>query len=156
MLHFGTKPPFPFNKFCQLCEGLIPDKDIDILKKASTPGEYNFDSALKNELVKIRAAHKKLDPLKYLRKNLGQSTKGQSPFFPDITHIALHAYRTPSILEAEKFLDQARWRFLDDLAIGHYFDIDSLTVYANKLLILERWERINTIDRVKALGKTLA
>ncbi|MBL7170724.1 MAG: DUF2764 family protein [Candidatus Omnitrophica bacterium] len=155
MLHFGTKPPFPFDKFCQLCEGLIPDKNIDILKKASW---LAFDRALRNELVKIRAAHKKLDPLKYLReKNLGQSTRGQSPFFsPNITNIALHAYRTPSILEAEKFLDQARWRFLDELAIGHYFDIDYLIVYANKLLILERWERINTLDRVKALEKALA
>ena len=148
MLHFGTKPPFPFDKFCQLCEGLMPDKDIDILKKASTPGEYNFDRALRNELVKIRAAHKKLDPLKYLRDN------GDTD--PSITHIALHAYRTPSILEAEKILDQARWRFLDDLAIGHYFDIDYLIVYANQLLILERWERINTLDRVKALEEVLA
>jgi len=161
MLHFGTKPSFPFDKFCQLCEGLIPDKIIDILKKTSTPGEYaygkacptlkkwqSFDGALRNELVKIRASHKKLDPFKYLRYN------GDTD--PAITHIALHAYRTPSILEAEKFLDQSRWRFLDELAIGHYFDIDYLIIYANKLLILERWERINTLDRVKALEKVLA
>jgi len=148
MLHFGTKPPFPFDKFCQLCEGLIPDKNIDVLKKASW---LAFDRALRNELVKIRAAHKKLDPLKYLRY-----ARDNGDTDPSITHIALHAYRTPSILEAEKFLDQARWRSLDELAIGHYFDIDYLIVYANKLLILERWERINTLDRVKALEKVLA
>ena len=114
----------------------------------STLKKWNaFDKALRNELVKIRAAHKKLDPLKYMRYEGGAD--------PSITHIAAHAFRTPSLLEGEKILDQARWNFLDELAIGHYFDIDFLTVYANKLLIMERWEKINTLDKVKALEEAI-
>ena len=62
------------------------------------------------------------------------------------------AYRTPSVIEAERAIDQERWRALDDIALGHYFDIDALIVYAYKLKILERWETIRVADKKKALA----
>ena len=156
MLHFGMEPPLPLERFLQLCDGLIADSDIDILKATSVVGECGyeefsptlkkwraFDITLRNELVKIRAARKRLDPLKYIRG--GEYTE------PAITHIALHAYRAPSILEAEKILDQERWRFLEWLSVEHYFDIDVLIIYASKLLILERWDRIDTADKASII-----
>ena len=158
MLNLGMKPPFSFEKFLQMCDGIISDDDIDILKQASTPAGYEyegghsalekwraFDTTLRNELVRTRAARKKVDPLKYTRPGGGVDSS--------IAHVALHAHRTPSILEAEKILDEAKWGFLDELAVGHYFDIYFLIAYANKLLILERWERINTLDKAKALDE---
>ncbi|MCM8789473.1 MAG: DUF2764 domain-containing protein, partial [Candidatus Omnitrophica bacterium] len=74
------------------------------------------------------------DALKYLR------LEGYSDIM--ITHIALSAYKEPALVEAERILDLARWNFLDDLSISHYFDSDILFIYVLKLLILERWERI--------------
>lgn len=161
MLHFGTKPPFSFGKFLEICRGLISASDIDTLKistiiEGGVDEKINptlkkwhaFDTSLRNELVKIRALRKRLEPLKYIRE--GGYTD------PSVAHIALHAYRSPSILEAEKILDQERWRFLEELAIGHYFDIEFLMVYANKLLILQRWEEINTLDKTRALEELLS
>ncbi len=165
MLHFGIKPPFSFEKCLQICHGIISDADIILLKTASRTGEdvYEsaqaedmplaekrwraFDTALRNELVKVRAARKRLDPLKYLRQ--GGYTD------PSIAHIAIGAHRDPSILEAERMLDQERWRVLEELAMGHYFDIDALIVYAHKLLILERWENIRSADKSHALEEVL-
>lgn len=160
MLHFGMKPPFSFKKFLTMCHHIIPDRDVDIIKASSLLEEYPyeeinptlkkwraFDISLRNELVRIRAARKRIDPSKYLRYGGHMDLS--------IAHIALHAHRTPSLLEAEKILDQARWHFLDELSIGHYFDIDSLIIYANKLLILERWERINTLDKTRAAEELL-
>ncbi len=153
MLHFGAKPPFSFEKFLELCAGLIPDEEAEILKsltKATAAGFayegaqptiknwYAFETTLRNELVKIRAAHKKIDPSQYLRR--------ESYADPSITHLGLAAYRNPSLLEGEKMLDEERWRVLDELTVGHYFDIDFLIVYAQKLLILERWEIIRRKD----------
>lgn len=149
MLHFGMKPPFTFEKFIAFCRGLIPESDIEMINSSTVSYReglladsgittlkkwHNFEKALRNELVKIRASRKHIDPVKYLR--------GDGYAEPYIAHIALNAYRNPSILEAERSLDQERWRFLDELLGGHYFDLDCLIVYALKLLLLERWGRI--------------
>lgn len=160
MLHFGMKPPFSFEKFLQMCSSLIAASDIDTIKistiiESGVDEKINptlkkwrtFDTSLRNELVKIRAGRKRLDPLKYIRQD-GYTS-------PSIAHIALHAHRAPSILEAERTLDQERWRFLEELSIGHYFDIEFLIVYANKLLILQRWEKINTLDKTRAMEEVL-
>lgn len=148
-LHFGLKPPFSFEKFLIYCSEFIPEADIEILKKASILGDYTgqsahptlkkwegFDTMLRNELVKVRASRKHVSPARYLRREEFAE--------PDIAHLAMSAHRNPSILEAERLLDEARWRALDEFSSGHYFDLDFLIIYALKLLILERWERINT------------
>lgn len=160
MLHFGIKPVFSFEKFIEKCQGLIPDEDIKSLKTALRPAGYYydgsnpvlrkwqaFDAALRNELAKIRAGRKKIDPVKYLRED------GYA--WPYLTHISINAHKNPSSLEAEKMLDQERWNFLDELAIGHYFDIEFLIIYAYKLAILEKWEKIMTADKKQLIEETL-
>lgn len=159
MLYFGVKPPFSFERLLGMCEGVISREDIDIVKasarldgacggpKAGSKWR-DFDTTLRNELVKIRASRKKTDPGKYIR--------GEAYPDPFISHIAIHAQRNPSILEAEKALDKERWRFLEELGTQNIFCLESLIVYANKLLILERWERINAMDKSQALEKALA
>lgn len=99
----------------------------------------NFEVALRNELVRARAARRKVDPLKFIR--LPDNPQAH------ISHVALAAYRSISILEAEKILDQERWSFLEHLSFGHYFDFDFLLIYALKLKILERWEKIQKADK---------
>ncbi len=139
-----------------MCQGLIPDRDIDVLKSALQIGGpvsettqrtlskwQAFDKSLRNELVRARAGRKKLDPLKYLR--------GDGYTESTIVHVAMTAARNLSIIEAEEELDRMRWQELDELAFGHYFDIDFLIVYCLKLQILERWERIKTADKEKVL-----
>lgn len=161
MLHFGTPPPFSFEKFIQLCQGIISDKDINILKVSVEGGGYTYEGAqptlrkwhdfektLRNELVKIRASRKHIDPIKYLRP--GVDTE------PFIARIAINASRNPSIIEAEVMLDQERWQFLEGLAVGHYFDIDYLIVYVYKLLILEKWDRVRTADKTHILEGALS
>ena len=95
----------------------------------------------------MRAARKKTDPLIYIRHD------GSSQ--PSVIHIALSAYRNTSLMDAEKTLDMERWRFLDELTVGHYFDIDALLVYASKLLILLRWDKINRADKTRLLQEAL-
>lgn len=154
MLHFEAQPPFSFEVFLVRCAEFIPAKDLKALEavsgaQAQAPGLeiirkiQGFEAMLRNELVRIRAAHKKIDPEKYLRLD---GFAGQS-----IYHVALAAHRNPSPLDGERILDKERWNFLDELSIGHYFDLDFLIVYATKLLILERWERINKSDKAALL-----
>jgi len=163
-LAFGARPPFTADKFIELCEDLIPEDDLKTLRSAvkifpfeGCPPEEggvlarwrSFDTMLRNELVKIRASRKKTDPAKYLRQD-------GCPESAHTAHIAINAYRKPSILESERSLDLERWGELEELAFGHYFDLSALIIYAHKLLILERWDKINNSDNRRLLEDTLA
>jgi len=155
MLHFGARLPFSYEQFLLKCQGLIPDEDFIILKDLANldnkhpviKEKHNFECLLSNELVKIRAARKKIDPAKFLRPD------GYAG--PSVYHIALAAYRNPSPLEGERLLDEARWKFLEELSAGHYFDFSALIIYAYKLLILEDWAKMNTADHDFLLNSAL-
>jgi hypothetical protein len=155
-LLFGMKPPFSFERFLEKCRPLISEEDFFLLSNLPvTIDEYGkgvshpiiekwlaFDTALRNELVKIRAHSKKIDAAKYLR---------EPPIDFIISQAAMASHRSASILETEKMLDETRWQALDNLGLGYYFDLDSLILYAYKLKILERWEKIYTQDKEELL-----
>ncbi|MFA5361688.1 MAG: DUF2764 family protein [Candidatus Omnitrophota bacterium] len=160
MLHFGAKPPFSFEHFLRQCADLIPEKDYaavalcgrDLFLEDETDlpllKEWmEFETALRNELVKIRAARRKIDPARYLRRD-GYTESA-------LYHAAMNSQRIPSFMDGEKFLDQERWRKLDELSFGHYFDLEVLVVYALKLHILVRWDTIAGADKQKELERVL-
>ncbi len=158
-LHFGAKPPFSFEKFLDICRSLISESDLDVVKSAKEIGEASedlqptlkkwriFDTMLRNELVKIRADRKHINPAPYLR--------GDASAEPYIRNAAMNAYKSPSLLESERILDRERWRVLDELSLGHYFDLDLLIIYALKLLISEKWDRIQNADRKRMLEEAV-
>lgn len=160
-LIFNCPPPFSFEKFLQLCFGLISAKDMDIIKITAEKTGYiykgkqpilqkwfSFETALRNEFVKIRASYRHIDPVPYLRQDGYDG--------PSLFHSVMAAHRNPSLLDSERALDQERWNFLEELARGHYFDLDSLVVYALKLTILERWEKIGAADKIRLMEDVLA
>jgi hypothetical protein len=160
-LSFGAKPPLSFKKFISSCEGVIPQSDVEALKSvpdvcAGVAATANialkkwriFDRALRNELVKIRAARKKVEASRYMREDGFDG-------ITEIAHIAIAAHRKTSLIEAERYLDAERWRYLDEIVTGRSFYLDSLVVYAVKLIMLERWDRINSADRRKAAADIL-
>ena len=157
-LRFGVPVPIAPGEFLRISKGLIPEEEHgllsrifggelptgnnDILKKWIT-----FDTTLRNELVKIRSARRGEGHEKYIRP-------GGSEDFA-ITHIALHAQRTPSILKSVLVLDKARWDYLNELSIGHYFDLDALLIYAFELSILKKWDLVNEADNDSLLSGLL-
>jgi len=161
MLHFGMKPPFSFERFLEVCSPFIPKKDSQLLRTLPHPEHYvekgtrqrsirkwiEFDSALRNELVRIRATKKHIDPAMYLRPD-GYTGSSLAP-------AGMAANMTTSVLDAEKTLDETRWKALEELATGHYFDLDVLITYAYHLLILQRWEDIRSADGTILLEQAL-
>ncbi len=161
MLQFGMKLPFSFTKFLQMCEKLVVPSDLEALKllpgntahigaTSGIPlvdGYREFEATLLNELVKVRSARRHKDPQKYIRPD--------ADIEPEMVHLANSAVRNPSVLDAEKELDRARWGILDGLERGHFFDREALLVYGYKLLILERWEAVRTADREKLMQAAL-
>lgn len=158
VLQFGTKSPFALSQFLSMCQELIPEQDFEILKNINnfdflaanqeTLKQWlDFEITLRNELVRIRATRKKVDPVRYLRRD-GLSDN-------NLHNLAMTAHRSSSLLESEKFLDLERWKKLDELSVGHYFDLDFLIIYAIKLQIVIRWENISKVDKTVVLNKTL-
>jgi len=162
LLNFGANPPFSLEEFIEVCSGVIKNTDLQEIIDAVNIPDYKlnlksaqilkkwriFNISLRNELARVRAGRKKVDPSKYISQDI----------YPlaSITHAAMSAYRNQNILEAEKYLDLERWHFLDDTSFGHYFDIDLLIAYALKLKILIRWDRINKADKESLLESALS
>jgi len=84
---------------------------------------------MRNELVKRRAPKLGLNAEDYMRGNEYDSA---------CARIAEDVFQVESPFTAEEILDRARWRFLEELEIGHYFDIEKLVIYSLKLQILAR------------------
>jgi len=93
-----------------------------------------------NELVKLRAAALGVDPAEHMRGDPGDGGYGL---------LAGKIFNTQSPMDARTALDEARWRYIEALEWGHYFDIESLALYYLKIQILERRA---LFDRDKGMG----
>ncbi|MBN2453222.1 MAG: DUF2764 family protein [Candidatus Omnitrophica bacterium] len=157
-----VKPPFSFDSFLRRCSNFISAEDLAAVESVRHPERIArdscnetlrkwraFDTMIRNELVKIRSLRRKSDPAKYLRPD-------GSPESAYYAHAAINAYRKPSPVESEMALDTDRWRYLDELSMGHYFDLDFLITYACKLLILEKWDAAGAADARKTLEEVLS
>lgn len=89
----------------------------------------HWEISLRNELVRLRA------------KNLGREAQAflvDSPGVLAPLTVAREAFAQESPLQAEDTLNRGRWSYLDELEVGHYFDIEKILVYALRLQILAR------------------
>ncbi|MFH1655262.1 MAG: DUF2764 family protein [Candidatus Omnitrophota bacterium] len=156
MLEFGLMPPISYEDFLVRCKEQFSDSDMRIIERSTieppktTQDNFaflqewkEFDLALRNELVWLRAAKKGKDALSYIR-----AEEYRNPF---TGYFAQQVYNQDSVLEAERLLDRIRWEKIEDLKVGHFFDIEFLASYALELQILERWKKINQEEGVNIL-----
>jgi hypothetical protein len=151
-------------EFLEACRPWLKERDMQALESTRLVPEpedvhrlesfgnaqrafYVFEAGLRNELVRLRAASLGWEALDSL-----VLTADDEDFTGDaeIAERAREAYQQESPLEAERQLDRARWAFLDDLAVGHYFDLDTLVIYYLKLLIMDRRIHMSTAEGTDA------
>jgi hypothetical protein len=170
-LDFDSDPPFTGDEFLMACKNECNKQDFSLLQKTSlippdspatlfndnwgsaklNTGQslvdrfYTWERSLRNELVLLRAKKKGIDPDKYVQE-------GEVRLEP--VQVARSAFMNESPLAAEKILNKARWAYLDQLEVGHYFDLEKLLVYKLKLKILEQKAKAN-IDRGREMYNTI-
>jgi hypothetical protein len=88
-----------------------------------------WEIALRNELVRLRAKNRGREAEPYLIESPG----GLAP-----QAVAREAFAQDSPLQAEDTLNRGRWSYLEELEVGHYFDIEKILVYALRLRLLAR------------------
>ncbi|MBN1870092.1 MAG: DUF2764 family protein [Candidatus Omnitrophica bacterium] len=142
MILWDGKLPMSGDEFLSHARRLLAGNDFDLVEKLLKGEEdvktdnaaaltwIKFNRNFRNEIAWFRAHRARKDPLKHIR-----GTYEHEPSLREAVH---EASGMPDLLEAEKLLDQRRWQFLDDLAVGHYFDLEFLICYGLKLEILER------------------
>ena len=146
MLFFDSEKFMTQEEFFECCEATISEKDFNTLKSALILPEENpdfnsvltkwnnWESSLRDELVKLRAVKRGLDSDKYMSGSAGES---------GVSELARDAFNAPSPLEAETLLNRGRWEYLEMLESGHFFDLGKLIIYYIQLQILERKSQID-------------
>jgi len=143
LLKSDSIPPLDIDDLYYTCRGNIHDSDFSLLKTISLePGDagrvdflqkwYGWETSLRNELVRLRSQKRNTDTEKHLR---------EGDVYPGLSDLAREAFSQDSPLTAEEILNRARWSKLEELEVGHYFDMVKLMVYALKLQLLQRQNR---------------
>jgi hypothetical protein len=141
-LSFDRPPPISQKAFLELCSEHLPAASCQLLAETGLcqPSAsltrlqvlnvwFEREHALRNELARLRAQRLGWAVTPHLR-SAGRDA--------DLAAAAARILQNDSPRSAEDELDLARWTFLDGLAFGHYFDLESLALYSLKLRLLER------------------
>ncbi len=97
-----------------------------------------YEVGLRNALTRIRAQELHLEYQDYVvAEKLANDTN-------DFTHTITQWSSAPDPFSGLRVLDQARWRWLLDNDSWYSFSDDELVAYAVKLMLLNRWHRIET------------
>ena len=159
-LKFGAAPRLTPGEFLRRCAAQVSTAHYRILAKVelfqARPAKtglalldrwHDRERALRTALAAVRA------------QRLGVTAAGHPRDFrpdPRLAEIARQLLALDSPLAADEELDRARWRFLEELAFGHYFDLETLVVYRLKLRILERRARFDAVVGAALLDRMLA
>lgn len=64
--------------------------------------------------------------------------------------LAREAFQAANPLAAEEVVERGRWQVLEELEVGHYFDLQKLLIYKLKISILDR---MSSFDKDKGQQK---
>jgi hypothetical protein len=132
-LNYAQAAPMSSSVFLELCRQQL-DKDDMLHLEAGRGGEfwdkyYAWNEALKLNLAKFRA------------QKLGrpEAAAMEAPASPEeAVNAAKTAVGFDSPLDAEQFLDQARWNAVESLQGLDYFNVNTVFGYLLKLKLMER------------------
>jgi hypothetical protein len=139
-LQYEDKAPFSTEEFIAACRGNISQEDLQLLQTvrlepADPQGQpflaewYGWEQALRNELVKLRAGRLGLEVGEYLR---------EGEYHTGVFDIAREAFNQESPLDAETVLNRARWRKIEEMEVGRFFELANLIAFSLKLQLLLR------------------
>lgn len=141
MLRWGEKPPMSYADFLAGCREALGDAEAVWLARVSlTPGAapatalaarwQEKETFLRNVLAEQRASRRRQSAARWLRPTT-ELSPGERKRIED-------AMSQATTWEREQALDQLRWQCLDDLGVGHVFDVTLLEIYALRLRLLEK------------------
>ncbi len=117
--------------------------DEDVAASCFAREWFRHERHIRNAIVHVRATRHGVDPGPWLRP-----VQGIDGF---LAKAVGEAMARPNPLERELALDKVRWQALDDLAIGHDFDLAAVLIYALRLQLALRLRGLTVEDGHKAM-----
>ncbi len=143
MLQLENEPPLTTEEFMSACGNWVSKSELATLERlglvpspelAAAGGmaeKWNdWETALRDQLVRTRAGRSADAIDKYVREGCD--------WYSEIERGIQEAFSRPNPLAREQAIDSLRWKQLDDLETGHQFDIDFLSIYKVKLMLMEK------------------
>jgi hypothetical protein len=159
---YGQTSPISIQAFKALCSRHLPAQDALLLEECTLdPGPQEGDGPAYAEPSRSKSAfiNKWRDWERALRLNLARfraqkmkvddraATAPPEYSAMDLAAVARTAVAFESPLEAEIFLDQARWNALDSMqGLADYFSAATVQTYLLKLLLIERRASLANIE----------
>ena len=145
------------NKFEELCSEQLTKNDLNVIEECKL-NNFNLNKKdnitfsrwqlweinLRNELLKLRAQKKGIQPDKYFVS---------CDRIIEVDEIARSAFNQASPIDAENMLDNARWDLLESMEVGNYFNIDKLVLYSLKLQLLEKKAAYNKEQGIEVFNE---
>ncbi len=141
MLNYEEPVDLKHSDYLDDCRKWLGPKEWEILESSlinpETEKEFpgiaeayrKWEISLRNELVALRAGALGLEAADY-------TVEGER--FADTAALAAAAFKQESPLAAEDTLNKGRWEYIENLKVGHFFDLEFLVLYSLQLQILER------------------
>ena len=141
-LALGTPPPFSPAEFRFKCQGVLSDADLAeldlLLAGRAAEGRSGFardwaagDAQIRNTAAKARAAKLAVEAKPYLKSHPGYAVW--------LDKEVSDALAKASPLARETGLDQARWKYVEDLAREDATGLPAVLAFAVQLTLAARW-----------------
>jgi len=137
LLQFDEKPGILKKEFLAECAKWLSPPEFSILRAVDMDSS-RIPFTSKQILIKWKSIDSSL------REDLSKAreiTQGASDERLPASMLSVFDKETPFLMEKE--LARKQWVMLDELELGHYFDMNILIIYFLKLQILERFADFN-------------
>lgn len=147
-LRFEDREAMEPSEFLELAAEHVSDDDLSQIRKATldAPEEgearqpavqrwLNFERGLRNALVRVRAQRAGTEIARYQRSAPDGSGGDESI---ELSDLAREAMSHESPLSGEEMINRARFSHAEEIAVGHFFDLDVLVSYYVMLQVLAR------------------
>jgi hypothetical protein len=149
-LNYGDKPPVSSQEFRERCYEMLHQEDAKLIRFCSYDPRLAIETveSTGSDFIDLLLARERT-----LILNLAslRAARLEWPFTEEPSHnvpraeaLAKAAFEMNDPLEAEIYIDQARWGALDALVGIDYFGVNNIYAFLLKLQLLERKQCFNT------------
>jgi len=147
MLLFDEQPFYSAQDVIEICQRELTAEDM---RRVTASHDY-FDTGLVPGLsVALGEFDRRERGVRHFLARLRAQKLGWEYEQPDVEaepeaeRVARDAVSQSSPHDAEMIIQRARWVLIEELGVGHFFDVESLVIYMLKLRVVERNRQMET------------